>query len=185
MSRALLVISLTAMATADFTTTMDFRDWLIGEESIGRSDAFGFQGSIVNIDQNRTTVHVEFDQDSGDLATKYNPNNTNSLTSTFAPDYISAQIAKPLARETTYDVDCSRTGSTADTTCTVSLWGLNFYDDHCADSAFGVSQTSSGQGCQNGTQSNTWTDSPELMTAQRKLGAFDELTPNVKVIFEA
>ncbi|CAN9080678.1 unnamed protein product [Alternaria alternata] len=95
---------------------MEFRDWLLGEDGIGRATAppFGFRGSLVNIDQNKTTIHAQFDQDSGDLSSKYHvANNTNSFTFTFAPDYISAQMAKPEWWQTTYDVDCSGPGSKA------------------------------------------------------------------------
>ncbi|CAN9415696.1 unnamed protein product [Alternaria alternata] len=116
MFRPLLIASLTALAAADFTTTMEFRDWLLGEDGIGRATAppFGFRGSLVNIDQNKTTIHAQFDQDSGDLSSKYHvANNTNSFTFTFAPDYISAQMAKPEWWQTTYDVDCSGPGSKA------------------------------------------------------------------------
>jgi hypothetical protein len=179
MFRPLLIICLTAtMATADFTTTMDFRDWLIGEESIGRESPFGFQGSIVNIDQNKTTIHAVFDQDSGDLSTKYHqPNNTNSFTFTFAPNYISAQVAKPDARATTYDVDCSGKGVESskyygeeDYTCTISLWGSAFSSEKCADGAWGIRKsTRSSWFCdENGVQSNTWTESADHVTTQRK-----------------
>ncbi|CAN9235378.1 unnamed protein product [Alternaria alternata] len=106
MFRPLLIATLTALAAADFTTTMDFRDWLLGEDSIGRATEhpFGFRGSLVNIDQNKTTIHAQFDQDSGDLSSKYHvANNSNSFTFTFAPDYISARMAKPDWWQTTYD----------------------------------------------------------------------------------
>ncbi|CAN9094414.1 unnamed protein product [Alternaria alternata] len=113
MFRPLLIATLTALAAADFTTTMDFRDWLLGEDSIGRATEhpFGFRGSLVNIDQNKTTIHAQFDQDSGDLSSKYHvANNSNSFTFTFAPDYISARMAKPDWWQTTYDVNCSGPG---------------------------------------------------------------------------
>jgi hypothetical protein len=112
MFRTFLIASLMAMATADFTTTMDFRDWLIGDETYSPYPPFGFQGSIVNIEQDKTTIHAQLDQDSGDLATKYHLlNNTNSFTFTFAPNYISAQIAGPDPRATTRDVKCSGAAS--------------------------------------------------------------------------
>ena len=42
---------------------------------------------------------------------------------------------------------------------------MDFTEGHCAG---GASKTSSGLSCQNETRSNTWTDGPELKTAQRK-----------------
>jgi hypothetical protein len=148
MFRAFFIASLTAIAAADFTTTLEFRDWLLDEDIIGLPDEepFGFRGSIVNIDLNKTTIHAQFDQNSGDLPTKYHPpNNTNSFTFTFAPNYISAQVAKPDWWETTYNIDCSEKGDIstrlydeAANTCTISLWGTPFSSDRCADGAMGI-----------------------------------------------
>ncbi|CAN9143183.1 unnamed protein product [Alternaria sp. RS040] len=181
MFRSLLIAALTALATADFTTTMEFRDWLLGEDSIGRATEhpFSFLGSLVNIDQNKTTVHAQFDQDSGYLSSKYHvANNTNSFTFTFAPDYISAQMAKPDWWQTTFNVDCSGPGSRATeyidvaaNTCTVSLWGAAFSSSYCRDGAWGVRKsTRSSWFCdENGTQTNTWREkSLEEYTTQRK-----------------
>lgn len=181
MFRPLLIASLTALAAADFTTTMEFRDWLLGEDSIGRATEhpFGFRGSLVNIDQNKTTIHAQFDQDSGDLSSKYHvANNTSSFTFTFAPDYISARMAKPDWWQTTYDVDCSGPGSRATeyidvaaNTCTVSLWGAAFSSEKCRDGAWGIRKsTRSSWFCdENGVQSATWRQkSLEDYTSQRK-----------------
>ncbi|CAN9372677.1 unnamed protein product [Alternaria alternata] len=181
MFRPLLIASLTALAAADFTTTMEFRDWLLGEDSIGRATEhpFGFRGSLVNIDQNKTTIHAQFDQDSSDLSSKYHvANNSNSFTFTFAPDYISARMAKPDWWQTTYDVACSGPGSRATeyidvaaNTCTVSLWGAAFSSEKCRDGAWGIRKsTRSSWFCdEHGVQSATWRQrSLEDYTTQRK-----------------
>jgi hypothetical protein len=169
------------MVAADFTTTMDFREWLLGEDSIGRATEhpFGFRGSLVNIDQNKTTIHAQFDQDSGYLSSKYHvANNSNSFTFTFAPDYISAQMAKPEWWQTTYNIDCSGPGSRATeyigaaaNTCTASVWGAAFSSEQCMDGAFGIRKsTRSSWFCdENGVQSVTWREkSLEKYMSQRK-----------------
>ncbi|KAB2110590.1 hypothetical protein AG0111_0g1446 [Alternaria gaisen] len=181
MFRPLLIVSLTALAAADFTTTMDFREWLLGEDSIGRATEhpFGFRGSLVNIDQNKTTIHAQFDKDSGYLSSKYHvANNSNSFTFTFAPDYISAQMAKPEWWQTTYNIDCSGPGSrsteyigAAANTCTASVWGAAFSSEECTDGAFGIRKsTRSSWFCdENGVQTVTWREkSLERYTSQRK-----------------
>jgi hypothetical protein len=171
MFRTSLILSLTAMATANFTTTIDFRDWLIGSDGVGRSqeDVFGFRGSIINIAQNRTTAHVAFDQQDPYLATKYNPNNTNSFTFIFAPNYISAQITQPDSRADTMDLQCSKPVTFRDDLiCTNTIWGVDFNERNCVDGAWGVVQTTTDQLCQNGTKSHTYTVDPSWMESQRK-----------------
>lgn len=138
----MLFFLLAATAAANFTTTLDYTEWIVYLDH-AEKPAF-YHGSIINVDQNRTTAALMLDKDAA-FATDYHPNGTESFTWTFGSTFFKGQAGLPNPTAETKSLDCVRTQIYAKMTCTRYEWNV----DVC------TTQTTSNDLCTNGTMTAT------------------------------
>lgn len=123
LGQSFLISLLSALATANFTTTVDIDDFLIRDESPWSEEKYELEGSISKIEGNRTTAVLRIPL-GGRFATEYHPNGTESFTFTFGPKLFIGQVAKPDEHpDRTRSLSCGNEEGYIEAFCTRDSWG--------------------------------------------------------------
>lgn len=155
--RLFTVSLVSAVAIANFTTTVDMDDWLIRyrPSDDDRERKYGLEGSISKIEANRTTAVLRIPP--GDtFATDYHSNGTESFTFTFGPKLFIGQVAKTDANlGRTRSLSCGNEEGYIEAFCTMDTWGEG-PDADCSSYWSWVPSQSTRPDCSSYTLHNTY-----------------------------